>query len=262
MGIRRIIRTHLVDKLPVDSRLFIERVYFYHYIKNDIKVFKQLSNPQKVCLDIGANIGNLTLFFCKFFSHVYCFEPITSLCELLERRFQGCNVSVENCALGRNRSESYLHIPIVRNKRIETRSSLIVDFQDKSIWGEKVNDVAKIKVLVQKLDDFKIDNIGLIKIDVEGFEMEVLEGAYETITRNLPNIFIEIEQRYHREASIYDIFQRIKDIGYFGYFFYKNRLRLIQDFDLDHMQNESNEGSSDYVSNFIFTSSSILNLKL
>src|SRR5215510_7186297 len=145
MGIRRVIRTHLLDKLPIAYRLSIERVYFYYYINSDIKVLKQLSNPQKNCLDIGANKGDLTLFLCKFCSHVYCFEPTSSLCECLERRFRGRNVSVENCALGRSRSESYLNIPIVGNKKIETRSSLIVDFQDKSIWGERVTNVEKMK---------------------------------------------------------------------------------------------------------------------
>ena len=50
----------------------------------------------------------------------------------------------------------------------------------------------KIMVSITKLDSLNLDNISVIKIDVEGFELEVLTGALETIRKNKPVIILEI----------------------------------------------------------------------
>jgi len=57
---------------------------------------------------------------------------------------------------------------------------------------EKTNDTVKENVTIKRLDDLQLDNISLIKIDVEGYELEVFEGGRETIQRNRPVILIEI----------------------------------------------------------------------
>jgi FkbM family methyltransferase len=60
---------------------------------------------------------------------------------------------------------------------------------------EKNNHTYKEKVSIKRLDDLHLDNISLIKIDVEGYELEVFEGGRETIQRNRPVILIEIWER-------------------------------------------------------------------
>ena len=263
MGIKRFIRTKLIENLPNRYQLVIERLYLYHYygdsyIGKEVKLFKQLCNPHKTSLDIGANDGDLTLFLCKLSSHVYCFEPVPSLAEYLDHRFHGCNVSVENCALGDVNDELYLNVPLVGKRKFETRSSLIIDFETSCILGQKITEIEKIKVKVKRLDDFKLSNIGFMKIDVEGFELQVLKGAIEAIEKNMPNMLIEIEQRHHKNCNIYDIFRYIVDLGYSGYFIYNKELINIEEFDVKKMQ--KNEKSNDYVNNFIFTPSPIENV--
>ena len=53
---------------------------------------------------------------------------------------------------------------------------------------------------VKRLDDQHLDNVGLIKIDVEGHELAVLHGAADTLTRNRPAVVVEAEERHHPNA--------------------------------------------------------------
>jgi hypothetical protein len=69
---------------------------------------------------------------------------------------------------------------------------------------------------VNTLDSFNIENVSVLKIDVQGYEPKVLDGAKETILKNKPVIFIEVEAP---QLSIYgwnenDIFSRIEALGY------------------------------------------------
>ncbi len=266
MSLRRTIRTKLVDKLPKKYRFLIERVYLSHCVKNyietEVKIMKQLCDPRKNSLDIGANQGVFTLFLSDFSSHVYCFEPLPWLCDRLSDKFSDSNVTIENCALANDNGDSYINIPSVGGKRFDTRSSLATNFENNYVMGEKVTDVKRVKVPLRRLDDFHIDNIGFIKIDVEGFEVETLRGARETIKQNMPNMFVEIEQKHHKIMDISDIFKYILGLGYHGYFIYNKQLRKIEEFDLDSMQNVEDETIGEYVNNFIFTPSHISTLNI
>ena len=70
----------------------------------------------------------------------------------------------------------------------------------------------------KKLDSIKLENkIGFIKIDVEGHELEVIEGALNTIKMNKPVLLIEIEER-HSKRMVNESIKYIKNIGYNCYF--------------------------------------------
>jgi len=66
----------------------------------------------------------------------------------------------------------------------------------------------------KKLDEFKINNkIGFIKIDVEGHEIEVINGAKKTILENMPVLLVEIEER-HTQSSVKNSIDYIEKFGY------------------------------------------------
>ena len=189
MSLKKTIRTHFVAKLPQRLQLSIERFYLYHYygdnyVGTEVKIMKKLCNLGKQSLDIGANMGVITLYLSKYSSHVYCFEPLPGLAEYLKHKFQGCNVSVENCALGNSNDRMSINLPSTGNSRFESRASLVHTYEDEYILGNKVTDVEKIEVSVKRLDDYQFDNIGFIKIDVEGYEFQVLLGGEKTIRNN------------------------------------------------------------------------------
>ena len=69
---------------------------------------------------------------------------------------------------------------------------------------------------VKTLDSYNYDNVGMMKIDVQGYEPWVLDGAKSTILRNRPTIFIEVEeaQLHVYNFTSQDIFTRLDHLGY------------------------------------------------
>ncbi|HSY76221.1 MAG TPA: FkbM family methyltransferase, partial [Bacteroidia bacterium] len=73
---------------------------------------------------------------------------------------------------------------------------------------------------IVKLDDFvkdkQIPKIDLIKIDTEGFEINVLKGAEETLKKNMPILFIEVDNDHlmAQHSSAKDLITYIKSLGY------------------------------------------------
>jgi len=67
-----------------------------------------------------------------------------------------------------------------------------------------------LKVNIRTLDSFNLQNVGLIKIDTQGYELQVLLGAKETILKNKPRLIIEI----HREEQIKEIAEIMEDLNY------------------------------------------------
>lgn len=263
MRLRTAIRTHIISRLPPQWRFPIERFYDYYcakdYVKSDVDLIKKLCYQDKASIDIGANKGQLTLFLLRYSSHVYCFEPVPILNEYLRQRFHKCNnITIEECAIGNINGELTLRIPVIGSEKILTRSSLIKDFNQDKIFGERISKIEQILVPVKKLDDLNLDNIGFIKIDVEGFESQVLEGGWSTIHKCRPNMLIEIEQRHCIGSNMNDIIQNILQIGYHGYFMYNNKLCDIKKFNLQKMQNPFYENSKHYVNNFAFSHAPLL----
>ncbi len=135
-----------------------------------------------IVLDIGANIGNHTLYFVKECgaSKVYSFEPVPQTYEILHKNIEinGLEgiVTTVNRGVGARRSQA----------RIQSFSR---EDLGKSIIS--YDDVGELKIVA--LDDMSFDGrVGFVKIDVEGFEVEVFLGAKEFLGKNRPIIFCEI----------------------------------------------------------------------
>ena len=115
-----------------------------------------------------------------------------------------------------------------------------------------------IRVPVQRrsLDDYVADgtlgDVGFLKIDVEGHELSVLEGATKLLSTFQPNIVVEIEQRHH-SFPVERIFEFIEDLGYRVYFLERSSRRLIERsaFNSERHQPAPLHGSVSYVQNFV-----------
>ncbi len=79
----------------------------------------------------------------------------------------------------------------------------------------------EISVQTKPLDEFNFKDVGLIKIDVEGAEDAVLDGAINTIKNNMPVIIIELEDR-HSIGTLQRNIKKLGDIGYQSYFIFNN----------------------------------------
>lgn len=119
---------------------------------------------------------------------------------------------------------------------------------------EKIDCVYEKRVVeVKTLDSFNLNDVDLIKIDVEGHEKRVLVGSLDTISRCKPILLIEIEQR-HIDYDINEIFSFIENLGYQGFFLMNGEINEIHDFERDkHQMISTGEHSKNlYINNFIF----------
>lgn len=153
---------------------------FLEFVRNNFQ-------KQKTIVDIGANIGNHSLFFSEFLEHdeIICFEPFEKNVELLKLNLMGKNCKIMDYALSDSDSEKILY-----NSQSNNFGGFSLHSYDGS-KGENKSFIVKDKVVTKTLDSLNISNITMIKIDVEGHENSVLNGGVETIKRNSPIIFIE-----------------------------------------------------------------------
>jgi len=112
----------------------------------------------------------------------------------------------------------------------------------------------------RRLDTFDLSNVGVIKIDVEGHELAVLEGAQTLLLKDHPSLMIEAEER-HRPGTVREISSYLANFGYLGFFLVGRRLRPIAEFDVARYQNAGSISLSEvlpgyvYANNFVFVKS-------
>ena len=165
---------------------FIDRYYHQKKIYNFLKNFKI-----KTIFDVGAHKGEFLKLIKKIenFEKIYSFEPQKKIYQNLNLLSVENKIFCFNLALGNNNE--------IRNLKINKKSSTSTfsEINDLSLWYKiksfivgsslKSSFIYEEKVNVMKLDDFcndhKIPNIDLLKIDTEGHEKEVLEGALNLI---------------------------------------------------------------------------------
>lgn len=165
--------------------------------------------PDASCIDVGANIGDTLRSICSvapYGKHI-AYEPLPELCRALRLEFP--SVDVQQMALSNDVGEA----DFVRVKAIPSRSGLRrPDFP--------VAETETIRTRLGKLDSLLDSNFApaLIKIDVEGAERQVLEGASETITRHQPIIIFEHDSRWaaHYDTTPFDIYRLLSVDLQFG----------------------------------------------
>lgn len=140
-----------------------------------------LSRMAGTALDIGAHVGAVTIYLARKFDRVIAFEAVPSTFELLRRNTEGLpNVTALNKAVGPASGETYLsHYP--KHGQLSHISS-----------GADVPKTERVgPISVVTVDDLEPSDVSFIKIDVEGFELPVLEGTRTTLERCRPLVLVE-----------------------------------------------------------------------
>jgi len=156
-------------------------------------------------LDIGANIGYNTLMFSDY-GPVYAFEPLFHKVTIM---------NVEN----NNLKNSVYVIPVALSDKNENKSMYfpkavkqtgLRNYGGSSIQKtEGMDESSKTEIECRRLDDVYKGVTSVIKIDVEGHELEVLKGAENIIKRYMPMLLIEIFDFENNEVPKY-----LKSLGY------------------------------------------------
>jgi FkbM family methyltransferase len=142
-------------------------------------------------VDVGANVGVFTLLAATTFRSVYAFEPLPSVAELLRRNVRDArNVEVFPFALSNKGGEATL-----REHAVGSGGSTLLPIDASAARLTRKRNWRSFRVPVRRLDEVLPAGcaVDLLKIDVEGHECEVIEGARALIAARRPMLYVEIQ---------------------------------------------------------------------
>jgi FkbM family methyltransferase len=185
-----------VDRLGID-------------VEHDLKRLAN-ADPIRVIFDVGGNFGQTALRFAAAFpnARVCSFEPVPSSFLQLQRAIQGKgNISAANTAVGEKAGQVSIHVS--------------ADAGSNSISRKKAGDDS-ITVPVDTVDalatSYDFESIDLLKIDVEGYELQVLKGAAGLLAREaIRFVFAECvlpDERDHSHTSFFDLHRFLESNGF------------------------------------------------
>lgn len=184
--------------VEAEDKLYKQRLSAGQYQRSNWIFAQQYIKQYRKCLDIGSNNACNAIHYAKKFQHVECWEP-TSLAQTLwqntVRDNNVTNVTLHKKAL----AEVAKNTQIVIHKKNGGHNHL--ENLDRPRWsGKKWSARNPLRLRKRKLetvdcvtvDSYNFVDIDFIKIDVEGYEWFVLQGAENTILNNRPIIQLEI----------------------------------------------------------------------
>lgn len=184
----------------IDWSVFYYGAFQLHEVRLLAAIADALRSSDKPVnfFDVGANIGHHSLFMSSHADHVFSFEPFPVVRTEMERKLNHArvdNVTIFPVALGDQNESGAFHPPTGANQGTGT-------------LGNNLPDNASTEVLsvpVVRGDDFFAANnlppISLLKMDVEGYEAKALSGMRETIRRDRPPVFVEIQHDQYTGAG-------------------------------------------------------------
>lgn len=188
-----------------------------------IELLYKLGKKAEYLVDIGSNVGLISIHMNLLPSvrKVFSFEPLPEAFDVLKKNLELNNFTkcfAYKIAVGNTVGTTSFYVPNV--KSIPSSSSLDSNFY---------MDNKAIDVEVTTLDLFakenQIEKIDIVKIDVEGKEIDVLEGMQNILSNQKPLIFCEILNTHH----LVEISNFIKFFGYCIYHINKNDIFLLKD---------------------------------
>jgi FkbM family methyltransferase len=185
-----------------EQKLFPARIAFY----------KQFIKPGDLVFDVGANVGNRVEAFLNCDAKVIAVEPQPSCVEILKNKF-GNKIMIEQVGLSDKDGELEMHI--ATDSTVSTfDSNYIEETKDKFKFTDWKG---TIKVPVTRLDSLisKYGTPQFCKIDVEGFELQVLKGLHTAI----PYVSIEyiVPERTQAAIDCVTLLHKVSATGEFNY---------------------------------------------
>ncbi|HLW36606.1 MAG TPA: FkbM family methyltransferase [Chthoniobacterales bacterium] len=173
-------------------------------LEPELRMLPRLVSKTDVALDIGANAGFYAFRMSKIFSKVYAFEINDDLTGDLRNVNPG-KITVMPIGLSSKAGEATLHIPVLNGLPLTGWASLAP-----GNCPDATGELTK-PVKIATLDSFQLKNISFVKIDVEGHELHVLEGARQTLSAHRPRVLIEIKDQ--NRAAAFEFFSELNYVA-------------------------------------------------
>ncbi len=197
-----------------------------------------IAAPAPVIFDVGANVGRTALRYRELFpdATIHCFEPFPPSFELLRATLAGdTRIHTHLLALAATRGSASLSV----NRNAETNSLLASDARAARYWGPGLLDKDdEVEVATRALDELcaaeEVERVDVLKLDVQGAEHSVLEGAQEMLAaQRIDLIYMEVimAPTYVGQHELHDHLAFLHARGYRLFDFYnatRRNGRLIQ----------------------------------
>ncbi len=159
--------------------------------------FTYLKN-NNFAIDVGANVGLWTKDMSEEFTFVWAIEPVEDFRQCLQKNIFNNNVDIKPFALGAE----------------NTVIDMIITEENTGHSHVDIDSLGKGTIPMHRLDDLNIPPLDYIKIDCEGYELNVLKGAEQTIKKYKP--IIVIEQKFHKDVGHVDDGEAVTLLRSFG----------------------------------------------
>jgi len=200
--------------ISINKDVLEKRVYKIEQYERNVnqlllgKTYNWLS-LNKNTIDVGAATGIMSSYFCKYSNKVHSFEavpPVFLQLKKLEDKYN--NINCYQAALSHTCGETKFYVD---DKRLSN-----------SGIQNLVNGI-EIKIPMVTIDSLQFSDVGFIKVDTEGTELDVLIGAYNTFKRDFPTCMVECYYKYNKYniSTTYEYFRNfdykcvyhVKDLG-------------------------------------------------
>jgi FkbM family methyltransferase len=155
----------------------------------ELEILRELVPPGCTAIDVGANRGYYSYALAKFADRVEAFEPNPIMMQFARGKL-GPRVRIHEVALADRNGQEKFYVPQDERGFDQHLGGHLGSLHS----GAKF---AEYEVRVATLDSFAFDRVGFIKIDAEGCELAVIEGAKQTIALWKPNLVVELLVGWH-----------------------------------------------------------------
>lgn len=208
-SLRRIAR-NLLPRRAVHAYRMLRHTVLAPF-ERELALIPRFISPRSVAVDVGANVGLYAAVMARHAGRVLAFEPHPDCASHL-RALKIARCEVIEAALSDREGQAVLRIPYETGAEVHALGTLA---ERNDLNGDAVRTVT---VATTRLDAALTARLGateavsFIKIDVEGHERAVIEGAAATIAHHHPVLLIEVEARHG--SDIESLFVRLGDWGY------------------------------------------------
>jgi FkbM family methyltransferase len=212
----------------VPDRLLVPSIAWqFRFSEPELGRLDEFVPSHRGAVDVGVWWGPWSWWLARRVPKVDSFEANPDLVAHLSAVMPS-NVSLHPIALSNRSGESDLWVPI-GGMGTEGRSSLESGSRITSAWKKQT-------VVTNRLDDFELGDVGFLKIDVEGHEYSVLQGAEKLLDTQRPTVMVEIEHFPDRHNSLDTIVKFFADRSYSAEFLQRGRWHPVEELDRQAMR--------------------------